>query len=81
MCIRDRKTLSAALAARARELGHVVKTGRTHLMDAMPITLAQELGGWQAQIDKDCARLLSVMPRLLALAQGGTCLLYTSRCV
>ena len=61
-----------ARAARPSELAGMVKTGRTHLMDAMPITLAQELGGWQAQIDKGCARLLSVMPRLLALAQGGT---------
>jgi fumarate hydratase class II len=66
------QSLSAALESRARELGHVVKTGRTHLMDAMPITLAQELGGWRAQIDKGCDRLSSVMPRLLALAQGGT---------
>src|SRR6202522_492325 len=66
------RTLSAALEARARELGHVVKTGRTHLMDAMPITLGQELGGWRSQIDKGCERLSSVMPRLLALAQGGT---------
>jgi fumarate hydratase class II len=66
------KTLSAALEARTRELGHVVKTGRTHLMDAMPITLAQELGGWRSQIEKGRERLGSVMPRLLALAQGGT---------
>ena len=41
-------------------------------MDAMPITLAQELGGWHAQIDEGCARLISVMPRSLSLAQGGT---------
>ena len=66
------KGLSAALESRAQELAHVVKTGRTHLMDAMPITLAQELGGWRAQIDKGCDRLSSVMPRLKALAQGGT---------
>jgi fumarate hydratase class II len=64
--------LSAVLEERAGELESVVKTGRTHLMDAMPITLAQELGGWRAQIDKGCARLMSVTPRLLALAQGGT---------
>jgi fumarate hydratase, class II len=64
--------LSAVLADRARQSGSLVKTGRTHLMDAMPITLAQELGGWQAQIDKDRARLEGVMPRLLELAQGGT---------
>jgi fumarate hydratase class II len=66
------RSLSAALESRARKLGHVVKTGRTHLMDAMPITLAQELGGWRSQVDKGCDRLSSVMPRLLALAQGGT---------
>ncbi len=64
--------LSAVLERRAREFVGVVKTGRTHLMDAMPITVAQELGGWRAQIDKDCARLMATMPRLLALAQGGT---------
>jgi fumarate hydratase, class II len=64
--------LSSVLELRAREFEETVKTGRTHLMDAMPITLAQELGGWRAQIDKGCARLVAVMPRLLALAQGGT---------
>ena len=62
---------SARAPARA-SLEDVVKTGRTHLMDAMPVTLAQELGGWRAQVDKGCARLVAVMPRLLALAQGGT---------
>jgi len=66
------KHLSAVLEARAGEFGDVVKTGRTHLMDAMPVTLGQELGGWKAQIDSGCARLTSVLPRLLALAQGGT---------
>jgi len=64
--------LSTVLELRAREFEETVKTGRTHLMDAMPITLAQELGGWRAQIDKGCARLVAVMPRVLALAQGGT---------
>ncbi len=42
--------LREVLAARGAEFAGIVKTGRTHLMDAMPITLAQELGGWQAQI-------------------------------
>jgi fumarate hydratase class II len=64
--------LRTVLRQRAAEFGDVVKTGRTHLMDAMPITLAQELGGWQAQIDNAAARLQSVTPRLLQLAQGGT---------
>jgi fumarate hydratase class II len=64
--------LSTVLEERAAELENVVKTGRTHLMDAMPITLGQELRGWRAQIDTNRVRLQSVMPRLLALAQGGT---------
>jgi fumarate hydratase, class II len=64
--------LSEVLAGRADELGDVVKTGRTHLMDAMPITMAQELDGWRAQIDNGAMRLKSVLPRLLQLAQGGT---------
>jgi fumarate hydratase class II len=64
--------LSEVLAGRADDLRDVVKTGRTHLMDAMPITMAQELKGWRAQIDKDTIRLESVLPRLLQLAQGGT---------
>jgi fumarate hydratase class II len=50
----------------------VVTTGRTHLMDAMPVTLAQEFGGWKAQIDNGAARIRGVLPRLCALAQGGT---------
>jgi fumarate hydratase class II len=66
------RALSAVIARRASAFAEVVKTGRTHLMDAMPLTLAQELSGWQAQIDNDCARLESVLPRLLALAQGAT---------
>jgi fumarate hydratase, class II len=64
--------LGAVLGDRAREFAAVVKTGRTHLMDAMPITLAQELGGWRAQVDAAIARLRSVAPRLHQLAQGGT---------
>jgi fumarate hydratase class II len=64
--------LSEVLGGRADELGDVVKTGRTHLMDAMPITMAQELDGWRAQIDNGAMRLKSVLPRLLQLAQGGT---------
>jgi fumarate hydratase, class II len=64
--------LSTVLNERAREFGAVVKTGRTHLMDAMPITLAQELKGWQAQVEAAIARLRSVTPRLHQLAQGGT---------
>jgi fumarate hydratase class II len=64
--------LRMVLGERAAEMGDVVKTGRTHLMDAVPITLAQELTGWQAQIDNAVRRLQSVTPRLHQLAQGGT---------
>jgi fumarate hydratase class II len=66
------KRLRQVLAARRAQFADVVKTGRTHLMDAMPITLAQELSGWQSQIAAAEARLSSVTPRLYALAQGGT---------
>jgi fumarate hydratase class II len=64
--------LRTVLGQRAAEFADVVKTGRTHLMDAMPITLAQELRGWQAQVDHAVARLDTVAPRLYQLAQGGT---------
>ena len=64
--------LCAVLATKEREVAGIVKTGRTHLMDAMPVTLAQELSGWRTQIENDLARLRSVEPRLLSLAQGGT---------
>jgi fumarate hydratase class II len=64
--------LRRTLAQRARALQRVVKTGRTHLMDAMPLTLGQELSGWEAQITQAIARLEGVQPRLQRLAQGGT---------
>ena len=64
--------LCQVLRAREREIGAIVKTGRTHLMDAMPVSFAQELSGWRTQIENAHARLEAVEPRLLALAQGGT---------
>ncbi len=64
--------LSKVLEAKADETRDVVKTGRTHLMDAMPLTLGQELDGWRAQIDHAVERLGDTMKRLVALAQGGT---------
>lgn len=64
--------LAKTLAAKEKEVGAIVKTGRTHLMDAMPVTLGQELSAWHTQIENGIARLESVEPRLLALAQGGT---------
>ncbi|HMI36610.1 MAG TPA: class II fumarate hydratase [Steroidobacteraceae bacterium] len=64
--------LASAIAAREADCTAVVKTGRTHLMDAMPVTLAQELSGWRTQIENGIARLRAVEPRILCLAQGGT---------
>jgi len=64
--------LRDVLRTKEREVAGIVTTGRTHLMDAMPVTLAQELSGWRIQIENGVARLQSVEPRLLALAQGGT---------
>ena len=64
--------LAAVIEKRARELDGETKSGRTHLMDAMPITFGQELGGWARQLRNGVARLDSSLPRLLELAQGGT---------
>jgi fumarate hydratase class II len=64
--------LAATIGAREQQLGSAVKTGRTHLMDAMPVTLAQELSGWRTQVEQGAARLRGCEPRLLSLAQGGT---------
>lgn len=60
------------IARKRIEIGAQVKTGRTHLMDAMPITLSQELSGWQGQIEQSIARLQGCLPRLQQLAIGGT---------
>ncbi len=64
--------LREVLLAKAAETDSVVKTGRTHLMDAMPLTLGQELGGWAAQLGAGTQRFEDCMPRLCQLAQGGT---------
>ena len=64
--------LSRVLEAKADETREIVKTGRTHLMDAMPVTLGQELDGWRAQVDQGAERLKDTMKRLVQLAQGGT---------
>jgi len=64
--------LAAALRAKAAETTGVVKSGRTHLMDAVPVTLGQELGGYAAQIDEGVERLEDALPRLGALPLGGT---------
>ena len=66
------KHLSQTLARKAADVGDTVKTGRTHLMDAMPLTLAQEMGAWRTQVDDGIARLQGSRSRLHALALGGT---------
>ncbi|OOG20614.1 aspartate ammonia-lyase [Thioalkalivibrio denitrificans] len=64
--------LATTLEHRAGELAGVVKTGRTHLMDAMPVTLGQEVGGWARQIRNGIDRLERSGQGLLELALGGT---------
>lgn len=64
--------LSQRLASKRENIGNIVKTGRTHLMDAMPVTFGQELGGWQYQIDHACQGIEHSLHAIKALAQGGT---------
>ena len=64
--------LHASLSAKATEFSGVVKSGRTHLMDATPVTLGQEFGGYATQVAKGIERLEKVLPELLELALGGT---------
>ena len=66
------KHLKGTLDRRARQLGRTVKTGRTHLMDAMPITFGQELSGWSAQVGSSMSRIADALKRLRQLPQGGT---------
>src|SRR5271154_7567840 len=66
------KSVHDAIAAKAREFGDVVKIGRTHLMDATPLTVGQEMSGWSNLLDRDVARLKEVLPGLYDLAIGGT---------
>ena len=64
--------LLGTLQGKARELDHVVKIGRTHLQDAVPIRLGQEMSGYAQQVENGRARLAAVKPRLAELALGGT---------
>jgi len=66
------RALHDALDARADEFADIVKIGRTHLQDAVPLTLGQEFGGYAAQLDADIARLEATLPGLYELAAGGT---------
>jgi fumarate hydratase class II len=66
------KMLADDLAAKAVEFTEVVKSGRTHLMDATPVTLGQEFGGWATQVRKGVERVTASLPDLEELALGGT---------
>jgi fumarate hydratase class II len=64
--------LATALEGKAEEFAGVVKSGRTHLMDATPVTLGQEFGGYAAQVRYGIERLEATLPRVAELALGGT---------
>ena len=64
--------LESTIGQRADELSEVVKTGRTHLMDAMPLTLGQELGCWASQLRSNIGRIEDSLARLRRLPLGGT---------
>lgn len=66
------KHLLDAVSRKQQEYKDVIKTGRTHLMDAVPITFGQEFSGWAAQVGLGIARIESVLPRLAQLPLGGT---------
>ena len=65
-------TLAVSLERKAQEFDDVVKSGRTHLMDAVPVTLGQELGGYAAQVRQGIARIEAALPRLGEIPLGGT---------
>ncbi len=66
------EALEASLAAKADEYAEVVKAGRTHMMDAVPVTLGQEFGGYAAQIRLGRARVADTLPRVAQIPLGGT---------
>ena len=66
------QVLHASLRAKSEEFAEVVKSGRTHLMDATPVTLGQEFGGYAAQVAYGIDRVTSALPRLAELPLGGT---------
>jgi len=66
------KHLLDIIKAKANATADVIKIGRTHLMDATPVTLGQEISGWARQLELSVARLESCLPRITELAQGGT---------
>jgi fumarate hydratase, class II len=64
--------LHAALARKANQFAAIINVGRTHLQDATPLTLGQEFGAYARQIELGIERVIACLPRLHALAQGGT---------
>jgi fumarate hydratase class II len=64
--------LADALEQKKADIGHIVKTGRTHLMDAMPITFEQTLSAWQSQVKHAASSIEHSLIRVCELAQGGT---------
>src|SRR3977135_561585 len=66
------KTVHAAIGAKAREFHDIVKIGRTHLQDAVPLTIGQEFGGWASLLERDIHRPEQVLDGLYDLAIGGT---------
>ena len=77
LAVRDRllpalRALAAALGAKAGEVGDQVKPGRTHLMDALPVTVGQEMTAWKSQVEDAIARIEAARTRLHRLALGAT---------
>src|SRR5579863_5870037 len=66
------KEVGAAIAAKAKEFENIVKIGRTHLQDAVPLTFGQEFGGWASLLERDVKRLEAALDGLYDLAIGGT---------
>ncbi|MFQ3180053.1 MAG: fumarate hydratase class II [Pseudoalteromonas tetraodonis] len=64
--------LADALEQKKADIGHIVKTGRTHLMDAMPVTFEQTLSAWQSQVKHAASGIEHALIRVCELAQGGT---------
>jgi len=66
------KHLTAVIDIKAKSIDHHIKTGRTHLMDAMPVRMSQSLYSWSSQIKQNIANLQALQPTIQTLAQGGT---------
>src|SRR5207244_603073 len=66
------QTVHDAIDAKAKEFADVVKIGRTHLQDATPLTVGQEMSGWASLLERDIERMNATLPGLYDLAIGGT---------